>query len=141
MTSGYGVCGPNLRETTLLHDIIEPIDDHQFILHGRHGDVINIAGKRASLEDLNALLSNIDGVSDGAIVVPDFDDDGVARLVALVVAPTLRRGRIRKALADNIDPVFLPRHIYKVTKLPRNDTGKLPRSALLELLWKAKQQP
>jgi len=140
MPNGYGVCGPNLPETTPLHDVIEPVNDRQFILHGRRSDMINIAGKRASLEDLNARLINIDGITDGALVVPDSDDDGVARLAALVVAPTLEPDRIRKALADNIDPVFLPRHIYKVIALPRNDTGKLPRSALLELLRKTRQE-
>jgi acyl-coenzyme A synthetase/AMP-(fatty) acid ligase len=37
-------------------------------------------------------------------------------------------------LRCSIDPVFLPRRLRRVDALPRNDTGKLPRAALLQLL-------
>jgi acyl-coenzyme A synthetase/AMP-(fatty) acid ligase len=33
-----------------------------------------------------------------------------------------------------VDPVFLPRPLRLVDALPRNETGKLPRAALLRLL-------
>ena len=56
------------------------------------------------------------------------------RLVAFVVAPYLDEQAILKALAKRIDPLFLPRPLYRVEQLPRNDTGKLPRSELLALL-------
>lgn len=141
MPNGYGIRGPNLSKTTQLHDIIEPINDRQFILRGRHSDIVNIAGKRASLEDLNTRLRSIAGISDGVFIIPDSDDDSVTRLVALVVSPTLELSKIRKILAEHIDPVFLPKYIYNVTALPRNETGKLPRSALLELLEKTRKQP
>ena len=35
---------------------------------------------------------------------------------------------------QSIDPVFLPRRLRVVDALPRNDTGKLPREALLRML-------
>ena len=38
------------------------------------------------------------------------------------------------ALAERINPVFLPRPLYKVESLPRNAMGKLPREALSRLL-------
>ena len=38
------------------------------------------------------------------------------------------------ALRRDIDPVFLPRPLKLVDALPRNETGKLPRVALLALL-------
>ena len=37
-------------------------------------------------------------------------------------------------LAHLIDPVFLPRPLFLVATLPRNETGKLPRTALLHML-------
>ena len=37
-------------------------------------------------------------------------------------------------LREAVDAAFLPRPLRKVARLPRNETGKLPRSALLELL-------
>lgn len=33
-----------------------------------------------------------------------------------------------------MDPVFLPRRLRKVDALPRNETGKLPRDAVMALL-------
>ena len=38
------------------------------------------------------------------------------------------------ALRESIDPVFLPRPLRLLDRLPRNDTGKLPRQALLDAL-------
>jgi acyl-coenzyme A synthetase/AMP-(fatty) acid ligase len=55
-------------------------------------------------------------------------------VAALAVAPGLDEQRILEALRDAIDPVFLPRPLRLVDALPRNETGKLPRAALLELL-------
>ena len=60
--------------------------------------------------------------------------NGVRRLAALVVAPTLDEARILAILREGIDPVFLPRPLRRVAALPRNATGKLPRGALLAAL-------
>jgi acyl-coenzyme A synthetase/AMP-(fatty) acid ligase len=58
----------------------------------------------------------------------------VHRIAALVVAPQLDEHAILSALREAIDPLFLPRPLKRVAALPRNETGKLPRAALLELL-------
>jgi acyl-coenzyme A synthetase/AMP-(fatty) acid ligase len=60
----------------------------------------------------------------------------VQRVVALVVAPDLDRKEILAALGERINPVFLPRPLYKVDRLPRNAMGKLPHEALMGLLEK-----
>ena len=49
------------------------------------------------------------------------------------VAPDGDPAAILHALRQRIDPVFLPRPLILVEALPRNDTGKLPRAALLAL--------
>jgi acyl-coenzyme A synthetase/AMP-(fatty) acid ligase len=51
----------------------------------------------------------------------------------LVVAPGRTAGEIRQALRGRIDPVFLPRRIVMLERLPRNEIGKLPRQALAAL--------
>ncbi|MFZ2755067.1 MAG: AMP-ligase, partial [Lysobacteraceae bacterium] len=55
-------------------------------------------------------------------------------IAALAVAPGLDEAAILLALRQSVDPVFLPRRLRIVDALPRNDTGKLPREALLRLL-------
>ena len=59
---------------------------------------------------------------------------GVARLGrAAVVAPGLCAAALIEHLRRRIDPVFLPRPLLMVERLPRNATGKLPQQALQSL--------
>jgi acyl-coenzyme A synthetase/AMP-(fatty) acid ligase len=116
--------------------------DARFKLLGRHADLVNIAGNRASLSDLNLKLNAIEGVRDGVFIMPDNQvDDDVWRVAALVVAPDLEKKEILAALAEHINPVFLPRPLYMVDSLPRNAMGKLPREALSRLLDKLRAVP
>lgn len=129
------VSGDHLPEPVPLNDYIDLREDGSFRLLGRHADLVNIAGNRASLSDLNLKLNAIDGVRDGAFVIPDsHGEEDVGRLAALVVAPGIEKSHILSALAERLSPVFLPRPLYLVDRLPRNDVGKLPREALLGML-------
>lgn len=126
--------GGHLAEPTRMHDHIELCPDGRFMLHGRTADLINIAGKRHSLANLDYLLNSIPGVQDGAFYMPDEPADGqVVRLAACVVAPGLDAATLLAALRDCVDPVFLPRPLLFRPALPRNSTGKLPRAALRAL--------
>jgi len=122
-----------LREPILLNDIIEQQADG-FVLRGRDSDMVNIGGKRASLGDLVQRVLSIPGVHDAALLLLDGDSQRGGRLCALVVAPELTEQAILAALRPRLDEVFLPRPLYRVTRLPRNDSGKLPRGELLALL-------
>ena len=113
-------------------DLVEILDSHRVRLHGRAQDIVNIAGKRASLAGLSALLQEIDGVEDGALWLP-AEDQGVgkvARLVAFVVAPGQTGEAIRQEFRKRTDPVFVPRQVFLVESLGRNATGKLPQESL-----------
>ncbi len=121
------------REAQLL-DVIDIIDSEHFVLHGRTADVINIAGKRTSLANLNFHLNAIPGVTDAVFFMPDESDHQITRLVAIVVAPTKTAAQITAALRKRIDAAFLPRPIHFVDALPRNSTGKLPREAIAALV-------
>jgi len=126
--------GGHIETPTVMNDIIEPINDAHFLLHGRKADLVNIAGKRHSLASLNHLLNSIPGVVDGAYFMPDETSaDQVTRLAACVAAPGMEASSLLAALRECIDPVFLPRPLLFVDALPRNRTGKLPREALQAL--------
>lgn len=117
-----------------LMDRLDVVSDRQFRLAGRHGDLINIAGKRASLAQLTQTLLDIPGVIDGVIFQPSEHADGpVGRLAALVVAPGLNAAAVRRQLATRIDAAFMPRPLNLVDHLPRAATGKLPRQAVIDL--------
>jgi acyl-coenzyme A synthetase/AMP-(fatty) acid ligase len=133
LESGFRVEAPYFPEPQVLGDTIEMKGQDEFMLLGRNAELIKIAGKRIALGDLNRQLLAIEGVRDGTFFLPDSEPGREARLTAFVVAPGLSREQILAALRDRIDPVFLPRPLRVVERLPRNATGKLPRINLVAL--------
>ncbi|TDK29463.1 AMP-binding protein [Luteimonas terrae] len=133
---GTLVHAPHLAEPRLLADLVELDETGGFVLRGRQADMIEIAGKRASLGDLTRRLLAIDGVRDGVVLQSAVADAyGVRRIEAVVVADdALTDAALLDALRESQDPVFLPRRLRRVDALPRNETGKLPRAALDALL-------
>lgn len=137
--------GGHLDKPIRLADVIaltgSDVESTTFLLHGRHADLVNIAGKRTSLAYLNHQLNAIPGVVDGVFLLPREDGaEHVGRLTALVVAPGLTAAALVAALRERIDPVFLPRPLLFVDALPRNATGKLP-SQFVQNLQATLQKP
>ena len=134
---GASVHAPHLALPVVLADLVEIEPDGRFHLRGRNTDLLEIAGKRASLGDMTRKLLAIPGVEDGIVVQLDPPGaGGVRRIAALAVAPTLDEARILAALRQTVDPVFLPRPLRCVPDLPRNETGKVTRESVTALLLK-----
>jgi acyl-coenzyme A synthetase/AMP-(fatty) acid ligase len=104
------VCADYLPAPVPFPDQISFTGPRAFVLHGRSADLVNVAGHRASLG------------------------------TAFVVAPGKSAGHILDSLRATIPPALLPRPLYLVPRLPRNDVGKLTREALLELVLHMKGQ-
>jgi acyl-coenzyme A synthetase/AMP-(fatty) acid ligase len=137
----YWISGEQIDAPVALGDLIEIVDARHFTLRGRNEDLINIAGKRTSLDYLNRQLGAISGVRDGVFYLPDDERDGhVTRLVAFVVAPGMDEAALRAALRERIDAAFMPRPLIYLDHLPRNATGKLPRASCAALLAAHYQQ-
>ena len=121
----------HVKDAATLGDFIELIDEQRFRLKGRSDDMIDIAGKRGSLNEINKVLLSFPDLIDGIVFFPP-QDRPIPRLVAIVA---LKSGTSKKQLADHfreyLDPAFIPRPIIQVEKLPREDNGKLPKQALL----------
>jgi acyl-coenzyme A synthetase/AMP-(fatty) acid ligase len=134
---GTMVVASHLSSPVQLQDIVELHPDHQFRLCGRNADLLEIAGKRASLADLTRRLMSLEGVVDAVVFQLDGESSsGVRRIAALAVAPGCSEKELLNRLRDAIDPLFLPRPLRLVDALPRNETGKLPRAALLAAIEK-----
>ena len=127
--------GGHVEQLTEMQDVIELTGADEFLLHGRTADMVNIAGKRSSFGYLNTQLNAIPGVTDGVFFLREgmTGSTGVTRLGAVVVAPTLSAAELNEHLRQRIDPVFLPRPLIMVERLPRNATGKLPHGELQHL--------
>ena len=132
---GTVVDAPYFSQPVILPDVVELLPERGFRLCGRHADLVDIAGKRASLADLTRRVLALAGVHDAIVFQLDSPDrSGVARIAALVVAPERSEADLLNDLRSAMDPAFLPRPLRRVTALPRNETGKLPRAALLAAL-------
>lgn len=129
--------GGHVEAPTPMGDMLEKMGDDRFLLYGRTADLVNVAGKRSSLAFLDHQLMSIPGVLDGAFFLPEDGESsgtGIARLGALVVAPTLDAAAITRQLRERIDPAFLPRPVLMIPEIRRNATGKLPRHVLEALV-------
>jgi acyl-coenzyme A synthetase/AMP-(fatty) acid ligase len=123
---------PHLPAPALLQDRFKVEPDGRFAVLGRPFDMVKIGGKRTSLAELDRRLKDIDGVDDGfCFVQKDGPNEG--RLAAVVVSRLDKHG-IREGLRPYVDEVFLPRKIHFVTRLPRNEAGKLVKSEVEKLL-------
>jgi len=127
---GVLIQAEHLPGEIVLQDIIEKVGDTRFRWIGRHQDMINIAGKRGSLIDLNRRILAIEGVVDAVVFAPENDAD---RLAAMVVAPELKSSDILDGLRLEVESVFLPRPVYMVPNLPRQETGKLANRDVIKL--------
>jgi acyl-coenzyme A synthetase/AMP-(fatty) acid ligase len=117
-----------------LNDVVEWLDPRRFRLLSRRSDLIKLGGRRASLAQLNRILNDIDGVMDGVFVAPaDLEVQTNARLQVFAVAPQGDADAILRELRRRIDPLFLPRRVVLVDRLPRNETGKLTAAAVAAL--------
>lgn len=114
-----------LPEMVTLQDTLEFVSTDQFRLVGRESDMVNIAGKRGSLAEINRLLLGFSGISDGVVIFPK-QQRSVPRLVAIVV---LKEGsrveNLREYFQTHLDSAFVPRPIFCVDELPREESGKL----------------
>ncbi len=126
----FFVQGGHIAKPYLLDDHFEIDEKGFFRLMGRSTDTIKIAGKRASLTELNQLLMQMTGIEDAIFFASKNE-----RLSALVVSQ-LPKQAILEHLKLCIDEVFMPRAIYLVPVLPRNDMGKLIKADIDQLIRK-----
>lgn len=126
ITQVWGLHFPSPQKLT---DDIEINADGSFELLGRHGDLIKVAGRRASLAGLNLLLNDLPGLTDGVFYLP-VTGASTDRLILIHAGPPLDHIATEHWLRERMDPVFLPRVIISVPSLERTDTGKVTKPVL-----------
>ena len=129
---GYQISASHLPSSQTLSDNIEWLGGRQFRVLGRSDDMIEIAGKRGSIQEMNKILLSAPGVADGVVFMPEQSTThNITRPAAVVVAPTSSKAALIAHFVKYVDPVFIPRPLLLVESLPREENGKLPRSKLL----------
>jgi O-succinylbenzoic acid--CoA ligase len=106
------------------------INDGKLSIHGRIGFVINTGGEKLWPEDLESVLSTLDGISDVAVTGVE-DPEWGQRVVALVVSSGQKLDdAITNIAAERIGPWAKPKEIRYVAAIPRTANGKIRRSEL-----------
>lgn len=114
-------------------DGVSLLPDGRFELHARLDRVVKVEGKRVSLPRVEEVLRTVQGVRDAAVV--DLPDrfGALGAVVALdneARAELERTGRfrysrrIRRALAERLEPMERPRFWRFVDTIPQNAQGK-----------------
>jgi acyl-coenzyme A synthetase/AMP-(fatty) acid ligase len=121
-------------EPQALQDLCERRGERHFALLGRSSDLVEVAGKRASLADITRRLCAVPGVEDAVAFQPEAAGSGVAnRIAALVVSRTLSAPEITRQVAGGLDAALVPRPLLLVERIPRDPLGKVTRARLLQL--------
>lgn len=101
---------------------------------GRADAVTKVAGRRVDLGDVEACLRGVPGVRDARVLAVEGKGVRGLTLWAVVESPVAQpRERLRTALNAHFDPVTVPKRFRTVRSLPRNESGKVTRAALLAL--------
>ena len=117
-----------------LQDVFERRGPGGFLLLGRDADLVEVAGKRASLADIARRICAVAGVEDAVAFQPEAPATGVAsRVAAVVVSRGASARQIADQLAASVDAAFVPRPLVLVDRIPRDPVGKISRAQLLEL--------
>jgi 4-coumarate--CoA ligase (photoactive yellow protein activation family) len=123
-----------VAQPLLCPDRIELLSDGSFRHLGRSDGVIKVGATRISLSELEARVRELNAVSEVAAL--PVDAGGARGQEVWLVVATLRGQELpelRAHLLRYYDPVLLPRRVRFVESLPRETTGKLMRSRLLDL--------
>lgn len=128
----------HLPESVQLQDIVEMSNERHFQLKGRDSDMVEIAGKRGSLQEVNKILLTTPGVKDGVVFFPQ-QEKAVGRLAAIIVlAEGTQKEDVIASFRAHLDAAFVPRPVYVVDALPREENGKLPSKRVLEFYFALK---
>ncbi|XP_056878252.1 acyl-CoA synthetase short-chain family member 3, mitochondrial isoform X3 [Takifugu flavidus] len=116
------------------------MDEEGFLyIMSRSDDVINVAGHRLSSGALEESVLQHAAVVDCAVVGLEDKLKGVVPLALCVLKNGVRRsseisGEIVKLVRDTVGPVAALRKVLFVRALPKTRSGKIPRSALGDLV-------
>jgi long-chain acyl-CoA synthetase len=110
--------------------------DGFLFLCDRKKDVILSAGAKIYSAEIEAALLALPGVNDCAVIgVPDLvDGEIICAFVEPAAGASLTTEGLSAMLAETLPPTKHPRHIEFLAKLPREDSGKIFKQRLRELV-------
>ncbi len=111
-------------------DLAQWREDGNLEFLGRIDDQVKIRGTRIELGEIDAVLREIHGVQDCAVIARE-DGSGQKELFAFVVSEAdLNLHRVRQELGAFLPDSMIPAYFAQIDKIPLNPNGKLDKRAL-----------
>ncbi|HEX2027003.1 MAG TPA: class I adenylate-forming enzyme family protein [Nitriliruptorales bacterium] len=102
--------------------------EHQIVLHGRVGRVVNVAGRKIDPAEIEDVLRTLDGVTDAVVRAEESASRQV--LAAYVESAFVGRADVVGHCVARLTPYKVPQLVTVVPVLPRSSSGKVMLSAL-----------
>ncbi len=125
-----------LKDPILLDDWVTILPDGSLDVLGRVDDVVNIRGRRLSLNAVTEIAENVAGIERAFVTVAQIRE---ADAVAIAIE-TKRKDvdilekELRQAITENFFPAAVPLRFVHTEELPRLPSGKLDRKRLRSIL-------
>lgn len=113
-------------------DLVEQRED-EIALIGRASDQINTAGKKVNPREVEAVLLQIEGVSEAKVYGEPAGARGEVVAAAIVATPDVTREAVREFCRARLSPHKVPRIVKLIDQMPVDDRGKVKRAALAAL--------
>ena len=113
-------------------DLVEQRED-EIALIGRAGDLINTAGKKVNPREVEAVLLQIEGVSEAKVYGEPAGARGEVVAAAIVATPDVTREAVREFCRARLSPHKVPRIVKLIDQMPMDERGKVKRAALSAL--------
>jgi acyl-coenzyme A synthetase/AMP-(fatty) acid ligase len=107
--------------------------DGELVLRGRVDDLVNIKGKKVNPREVEAVLAQLPGVREVAVLgvcLPERSGEVLRAVVAVTAADALTAAEVVAWCRPRLSPHKVPRSVVLVPELPRTARGKLDRAAL-----------
>ena len=125
--------GLGFREKLLFTGDYFKMDDQGYLYFlGRKDDMIKSRGERISAKEIENTISQIEGVSECAVIGVDDEILGQAIKAFVVLNPQtlLNKKDITTYCARNLEPYSVPKYIEILDELPKTTHGKIDKRAL-----------
>ncbi|HEX3008406.1 MAG TPA: amino acid adenylation domain-containing protein, partial [Bacteroidales bacterium] len=113
-------------------DLARWLPDGNIEFHGRIDNQIKIRGYRVELEEIESVISDIDGVIE-TVIKPIKVEEGDYKLIAFLNVPEnshISPDEIEKVIKAKLPPYMVPSAYKFMNGFPKNVNGKIDRKAL-----------
>ncbi len=100
---------------------------------GRTKDMVISGGYNVYPKEVELVIDAIEGVKESAVFGVADADFGEAVAVAIVADRALDSVAVITSAKEKLAAYKVPRHVYFLTELPRNNMGKVQKNSLREM--------